>query len=246
MLLNGRSYQAGWVVLPSGDQRGAASYPSGPVKGNIALVPLLPSCGRWSLVTSPSIGASNNFLNAVSAVSASDVWAVGHSTSSSEVFQTLIEHWNGTTWTIVPSPNPGSKGNILCGVAAVSATNAWAVGDSVTSSGSQTLVEQWNGTTWSVASSFLPIPNAVLYSVSAPFATAIWMAGAGKPTFSSLQETLLVRGNGSAFHPYFQSGGPQGSALLGVAANPNQPLFDVWAVGSAFPASGSEQALTEH
>ena len=40
---------------------------------------------------------------------------------------TLIEHWNGTAWTQVPSPNP-SGDNVLDGVAATSASNAWAVG----------------------------------------------------------------------------------------------------------------------
>lgn len=41
--------------------------------------------------------------------------------------QTLVEHWNGKTWKVQPSPNPG-KGTLLFGVAATSSTNAWAVG----------------------------------------------------------------------------------------------------------------------
>jgi hypothetical protein len=68
----------------------------------------------------------------VAAVSASDVWAVGDynnaASTSSGSEQTLTEHWDGTSWHAVPSPNPGSFSNILIGVAAVPARDAWAVG----------------------------------------------------------------------------------------------------------------------
>jgi hypothetical protein len=55
--------------------------------------------------------------------------------------QTLIEHWNGTSWKQVTSPNPGgsSDDNILNGVAATSSTNAWAVGDYYNGTTDQTL-----------------------------------------------------------------------------------------------------------
>ena len=39
-----------------------------------------------------------------------------------------VEHWNGTSWAIVPSPNMGTGNNHLNGVAAVSASDVWAVG----------------------------------------------------------------------------------------------------------------------
>jgi hypothetical protein len=44
--------------------------------------------------------------------------------------QTLIEHWNGTAWKRVWSPNRGGSANddILAGVAASSSTNIWPVG----------------------------------------------------------------------------------------------------------------------
>jgi len=38
-------------------------------------------------------------LNAVAAVLSSDVWTVGYLN-----YGTLIEHWDGTKWSIVPSP----------------------------------------------------------------------------------------------------------------------------------------------
>jgi len=59
--------------------------------------------------------------------------------------QTLIERWNGTGWTRVSSPNPAG-GSALIGVAATSATNAWAVG--CTGNCAKTLILHWNGTAW--------------------------------------------------------------------------------------------------
>jgi hypothetical protein len=40
----------------------------------------------------------------------------------------LIEQWDGTAWKRVPRPTPGG-GTILFGMAAVSASSAWAVGE---------------------------------------------------------------------------------------------------------------------
>src|SRR5712691_298798 len=86
------------------------------------------SC-QWSVVPSPN-GSSSSGLSAVAAVSANDVWDVGsyHNSNSNTFFQTLTEQWNGTKWSVVKSPSPGSFSTQLLGVATVSATNVWAVG----------------------------------------------------------------------------------------------------------------------
>ena len=68
-------------------------------------------------------------------------------------FLTLIEHWNGSAWKQVPSPNPSSTDNNLLSVAATSASNAWAVGGYENGTTSRTLIEHWNGTAWKHVSS---------------------------------------------------------------------------------------------
>src|SRR5215468_3045535 len=86
------------------------------------------SCTGWAVKTSPSIGAAT--LSAVAATSAKDVWAVG-SYNTGSAYKTLIEHWNGARWTIVPSPNPAGgfhTTNALAAVVAITAKNAWAFG----------------------------------------------------------------------------------------------------------------------
>src|SRR5947209_4778701 len=78
------------------------------------------TCGTWNIVTSPNVDPSDNVLRGVATVSASNVWAVGDSLDASganPLFHTLIEHWNGTSWSVVASPNVGSSENHLKGVA---------------------------------------------------------------------------------------------------------------------------------
>ncbi len=45
-----------------------------------------------------------------------------------QVYQTSIFHWNGTAWSVVPSPDVNQENNYLWSVAGASATDAWAVG----------------------------------------------------------------------------------------------------------------------
>src|SRR5207249_1337621 len=83
------------------------------------------------------------FLNGVAAVATNDVWAVGYYLNGG-VNQTLTEHWNGSAWSIVASPNQGSSANTLSAVAVVGANDVWAVGDYYDTSTYQTLIEHYN------------------------------------------------------------------------------------------------------
>jgi len=68
---------------------------------------------------------------------------------------------------VVPSPNPGTSGNVLSSVSCVSVSFCVAVGYQDSGSGYLTLVEQWNGSVWSTVTS--PNPSTSdnsLYSVS--------------------------------------------------------------------------------
>src|SRR5947209_5075930 len=83
----------------------------------------------WSVVPSPNAGTNLNKLQGISALTANDVWAVGfYFYSNAGIEQTLVEHWDGTAWSVVPSPNVGTNLNRLYGVAAVSSNDIWAGG----------------------------------------------------------------------------------------------------------------------
>ncbi len=121
----------------------------------------------WSVVRSPNPGNGQTTLNGVTALTPNDVWAVGwfvEDFNQDRPRKTLIEHWDGASWQIVPSPNVGGPNtqafsNQLQGITAVSATDIWAFGatDALGPERITNLVLHWNGTDWSIAT--VPDPN---------------------------------------------------------------------------------------
>lgn len=144
----------------------------------------------WKVVTMPPVDSSNKNaffqFNGIKANSPSDVWVAGDSgiIDVPDSQQTLIEHFNGTAWSIVPSPSPGSI-DVLSGVTTSNAANnVWAVGAD-TPAGSparQTLTLNWNGTAWKVVAS----PNTgstdgVRAVATRPGAAIVWAVGESGP-----------------------------------------------------------------
>src|SRR6266540_2885395 len=193
-----------------------------------------PVSGSWQKVASPNVGGSNavyNELLGVDAVSAGDAWAVGWSQDPNGppyVKRTLIEHWDGTRWSIVPSPSPDTQFNELRGVAAVSANDAWAVGyrgGTHNETPIETLVLHWNGASWSqVASPNVPAGANQLHAVAAISASDVWAVGSvgGAP--------LALHWNGSAWSVIPGEGdrGLSAEFLTGISGAAGN---DVWAVG---------------
>lgn len=110
----------------------------------------------WSVIASPPTGTTYGaYLFGVKAISSKNVWAVGGSYIGPANGQTLIEHWNGSTWSIVPSPNVNSINDLLSSISATGANDVWAGGIySPTMVGvNQSLIEHWNGATWSIVAS---------------------------------------------------------------------------------------------
>jgi len=84
----------------------------------------------WSVISAQNVpGSTTNNLRSVWAISSSDAWAVGFDVQGSPAAAfTLAEHWDGTSWTIVPTPDLGTLGSRLTGVWAASSTDLFAVG----------------------------------------------------------------------------------------------------------------------
>lgn len=207
----------------------------------------------WSVVTSPNpTGGTNNQLMAASATSANDVWAAGsYFDSTTNTNEPLIEHWDGTSWSIVTSPNSGTPDNFLTGIAAISTSDAWAVGSSeiVNSSNSQPLLEHWNGTQWKLVTAPTPSQTVSNYfnGVAALSATSIWVVG-GSVTSSNTTVTLAESLNGKTWK-VVASPSP-GTGNLGSVLNSVTTITsgNVWAVGQFYPSSSpsSEETLVEH
>jgi hypothetical protein len=150
----------------------------------------------WSVVPSPSPGqgSTGSSLLAVSVVATDDVWAVGLQ-ASGDLVLTLVEHWDGTEWSMVTSPNvPGDNTNELFGVSAVAPTDVWAVGFAEPDVGAvaSTLTMHWDGLAWRI----VPSPNVPelsnsLRGVSAASPAHVWAVGtsdAGLGRFKGLVE----------------------------------------------------------
>jgi hypothetical protein len=119
---------------------------------------------RWSVVATPNPSAhgerSDAILQAVTVRSASDVWAVGYLLTGRhmQASRTLIAHWNGRRWRIVPSPSvrasSGVLNDILFAVSADAKNDAWAAGSwgseagGYGGKGDHALVLHWNGRRW--------------------------------------------------------------------------------------------------
>ncbi len=110
-------------------------------------------------------------------VSASNIWAVGLTDwqDNGNTSDTLIEHYNGSNWSVVPSPQPGPLDR-LNGVYAASATNVYAVGEGG-STGLTPLIVHWNGSEWSQITP-PPAPSGTNpLTVAGIGAHDIWMLG---------------------------------------------------------------------
>ncbi len=122
---------------------------------------------RWAVVPSPSIGPLDSVLSGVATQSATSAWAVGYTSVNVPpriYHRALIEHWNGSTWRVVRTPRAGASDSDLWGVTALSATNAWAVGnENVGLFRFRPLVEHCNGAAWQL----VRVPSPPLTGVGA-------------------------------------------------------------------------------
>jgi hypothetical protein len=205
--------------------------------------------GSWQVI--PSLTAAANHLmvfEAVAALASNDVWAVGwdrdYSVSSRPV-SSLVAHYNGSTWTRVPSPNPRTR-NTLYAVHALSATNVWAVGVAQNvSSGIEddSLMMRWNGTTWTRVTTPEAEPGSgdKLLAVAAVSASSIWGIGYYNSPTSGLIEPLLLHWNGSAVTKDPAPDLTTSAILFGASASPGGT---VWAVGYSSPPGAGDRTFT--
>jgi len=188
----------------------------------------------WAVVPSPNTDVTqHNLLLSVACASASECWAVGYSQSATS-YQTLIERWDGTSWTLVPSPNNATQVNVLYGVTCASASECWAVGYYVnTSSTQQTLIERWDGAAWNIVSSpnTSPAQSNLLQSVTCASTSDCWAVGYYFNT-SSTQQTLIERWDGTSWNIVSSpnTSPAQSNLLYGVTC---ASASECWAIGNS-------------
>lgn len=197
----------------------------------------------WSVVAVPDADSPGVVLTSVSADSANDVWAVGTSTDQPTVsIQTLVEHFDGTQWAIVPSPNPLPKAflnqNVLSSVKATSRSDVTAAGFILDSSELRelTLIEHWDGVQWSVVNSANASTDSgalnTLTGVSGFSSNDLYAVGFfGNSSTSGEPETLVEHFNGTSWTIVPSPTRGLAQHLNGVFALPNSAR--VWTVGAS-------------
>jgi hypothetical protein len=200
----------------------------------------------WALVPTPALPdpSSKSIFYDVACTGTSDCTAVGvqwtTALTGSGLYQTLIAHWNGSAWTIVPSPNtPPDQDNILSAVTCASATDCWAVGSS--DNYSEALIERWDGASWSIVSA--PQAGSILNTVTCVSASDCWAAGPYY-TPNPPAQTLLMHWDGNSWTPVVSPNTKptDSNNLAGIACASSS---DCWAVGQYW-RKGSPQTLTLH
>ena len=196
--------------------------------------------------TAPAV----DMFEGIAGVAPNDLWAVGTSSPAGKPEETLVEHWNGTAWSIVSSPNPGGAGDILEGVAVVTSSDVWAVGarQDAGTFFQRPMAEHWNGQAWSVS----PVPNAsgctghsFLTGVAAVSSADLWATGWCGSGGSTPDQGFVVHWDGRHWTVVAGKGIlPGHSQLDGVSAGGPD---DIWVVGSSqAPGAAQPVALTDH
>ncbi len=180
---------------------------------------------------SPDGSLPSGFLFGAAATSGGSAWAVGQTLGGRTLssFKTLALRWGGGSWKRIASPNP-SAGAELDAVAATSADNAWAVGNTNGTTTTKPYIVHWNGKSWTqVASPALP-GGGGLTSVTATSPGNAWAVGGTGDISQDFHaiKTLILHWNGKSWKRVPSPSPGSGSILTGVAAT---SAGNAWAVG---------------
>ncbi|MBV8195429.1 MAG: hypothetical protein JOY80_07860 [Candidatus Dormibacteraeota bacterium] len=177
--------QSGWVVVPSPDNSS----------------------------TSTTNGNEDNTLTSITCVASGPCFAAGYWYDGQNEAHTLIEEDTGAGWQLMTSADvaPAVVDDLLQGITCISASDCWAVGETlvpgffgipfvpVPGTPAQTLTEHWNGTQWSVVmSADSGFSENILDGVACISSSNCWAAGINS-NGSSGYDALIEQYNGTSW-----------------------------------------------
>ena len=210
-----------------------------------------PSTNRWPSTAPPPAGPGSptrarrgsrlpcpRWMTSARATPGRSAPASAGGQGPSQPGQTLIEHWNGTRWSIVPSPNPAAgvpgDSDMLTSITGTGLNDLWAAGwdNNEANQTIQLLFEHWNGSTWTAATPPTPLRSAQIASgITAISPDNVWAVGSDQTGNS---KNLAAHWNGTAWSivptPDITSAGDVQDLLTGVSGD---HAGDVWASGYA-------------
>jgi hypothetical protein len=211
----------------------------------LGAVPAAASTKGLHVVASPFI--NNSCLSGAAVIASSDMWAVGDIGTGcnpfqtvgdgSGPFQTLAEHFNGTSWSVVPTPALNAA---LGGVAGAAGNNVWAVGDQTQGSSFNPLIEHWDGTSWTVVPSPKLPKDSELTGVTAPAPDNAWAVGFAGDSSNALVEHWDGTSWSIVSSPAFAGVSISAGAISADSST------DVWAMGFLATSSTTEANVSLH
>ncbi|MDQ3877345.1 MAG: Rax2 family protein [Actinomycetota bacterium] len=252
----------GWVVVPSADagpvseltavysSSATGAWAAGTTSSGDEFARAQPLIEHydgtsWSIVSSPTKGS--RYLADISFGAPNDGWVVGErpaSVGSNQPDRTLAEHYDGSTWKTVPTPNVGDHGSILTSVWVRASNDVWAVGSSYKSATvTKALILHFDGSTWQV----VPSPHSKKFSRALTTVNArttvqgpeAWAGGFERkrkdPT--ATDKPLALQWDGTAWHKVHISVPEPNARLSGIFQLADN---DVVAVGNRVVGTGSQ------
>ena len=114
-------------------------------------------------------------------VSPTEVWAVGSVMAADGARSALAERWNGSKWSVVPTPDPSTNDWLQSVVRVPGTATLWAVGSAVTATTNVGIAERWTGSAWQAVTPVQPGDASNLQGVAAA-PGAVWAVGDSFPT----------------------------------------------------------------
>jgi len=149
----------------------------------------------WEVVPSDNLPETPVTLLGVSAVAASEAWAVGSVGDPTQPSLVEIQRWDGTEWTRSEAPSPGSFINELRAVDASEPNDVWAVGRTSSGFDESPLVLRFDGSAWAE----VEVPDevdGVLNDVAALAPNDVWAVGYVGDPAASLERALVLHWDG--------------------------------------------------
>ncbi len=170
----------------------------------------------------PGVGNRQNWLTGVTAIAPDDAWAVGYynTTGGGGHFHGLVYHWDGSSWTHVPTPAEALDGSHLQAVDAIAADDIWAVGDVL----GEPLFMHYDGSDWSIVPGPTTTMTQSLYAVAAAATDDVWAVSYGN-------EKRFYHYDGFAWEAMPFPDVPGATSIDLHGAMDSSGGCDVWAVG---------------
>jgi hypothetical protein len=139
---------------------------------------------EWQSSPHSSTSGRSQEFQAIDAAGDDDVWVAGYdyaTVGGALEFRTVIHHWDGFSWTRVPTPDRETAPTVdlLFDISAPASDRAWAVGRSATAPGNpraRALLFRWGGDRWAIVDGPEPSAGAVSSVVASPGGT-VWLSG---------------------------------------------------------------------